>query len=427
MTNLPSGWTQTTLGNIGEYLNGRGFKKSEWRDSGRPIIRIQNLTGSSSSFNHYDGPADERYIARAGDLLVSWAATLGVFVWQGPEAVVNQHIFKVGSRIDPSFHRYLLLATLDALRSQTHGSGMVHITKSRFEETEVLLPPLNEQRRIVGAIEEQFSRLDAADDSLRTAERRLKSLRMAVVADSIRGDWRRAAVGDITDDSRHGLAIGPFGSNLKVSDYRDEGVPLVFVRNIRSAEFRAASTRFISAAKAKELAAHRVRSGDVLVTKMGDPPGDATVYPEGFPDAIITADCIKIAVGDSFDARFVALAINAPEGKRQVLAITKGVAQKKVSLGRFKSIEIPAPPLEEQRLIVARVETSLSIVDEMRGAVDAAARRSAGVRRSILKRAFRGELVPQNPSDEPAAALLDRSRTAGAASPPAPTRRMVKA
>ena len=173
MSELPLSWVGTTLGEIGTYLNGRGFKKSEWRKSGRPIIRIQNLTGSGNSFNYFDGEADERHVARDGELLVSWAATLGVYVWHGPEAVINQHIFKVESHIDRRFHRYLLQATLDDLQRQTHGSGMVHITKSKFDSTPVALPPLNEQRRIVAAIEEHLSRLDAADASLAAALRRL--------------------------------------------------------------------------------------------------------------------------------------------------------------------------------------------------------------------------------------------------------------
>ena len=123
MSDLPRGWAQATLGEIGEYLNGRGFRKHEWAESGRPIIRIQNLTGTSSRFNYYDGDAEESYIARRGDLLISWAATLGAYVWDGPEAVVNQHIFKVNSFIDSRFHRYLVASVLDDLQRHAHGSG----------------------------------------------------------------------------------------------------------------------------------------------------------------------------------------------------------------------------------------------------------------------------------------------------------------
>ncbi len=62
MSDLPPGWARSTLGEIGKYLNGRGFKKSEWRESGRPIIRIQNLTGSGSHFNYFDGEPEEHYV-----------------------------------------------------------------------------------------------------------------------------------------------------------------------------------------------------------------------------------------------------------------------------------------------------------------------------------------------------------------------------
>jgi len=151
VTDLPSGWEWSTLGEIGEYLNGRGFKKSEWRETGRPIIRIQNLTGSGEAFNFYQGDAEERHVVRDGDLLVSWAATLGVYIWRGPEAVLNQHIFKVRSHLDLRFHRHLLSHVLADLLRQTHGSGMVHITKGRFDSTRVPVPPLAEQDRIVGS------------------------------------------------------------------------------------------------------------------------------------------------------------------------------------------------------------------------------------------------------------------------------------
>ena len=220
----PAGWAATTLGEIGVYLNGRGFKKSEWRESGRPIIRIQNLTGSGDRFNYFDGEAEERHVAREGDLLVSWAATLGVFEWHGPEAVINQHIFKVESRIDRRFHRYLLLATLAALERQTHGSGMVHITKGRFDATPVELPPLNEQRRIVAAIEEHLSRLDAADSSLAAASDRLEAFASQTVAAALQGDWGVVRLREVTESQVYGTS-----AKASVEPY---GVPVLRMGNI---------------------------------------------------------------------------------------------------------------------------------------------------------------------------------------------------
>ena len=199
MRELPRGWSRSTLGDVGRYQNGRGFKKSEWAEQGRPIIRIQNLTKSSYVTNYFNGHADERHIVRGGDLLVSWAATLGVFVWDGPEAVLNQHIFKVESGLHKQYHRYLLEHTLSDLRRQAHGSGMVHVTKGRFDATPVLVPPLPEQRRIVAAIEEHFSRLDAAAASLTAAGHRIDLLESTAVNLAFADITERVPLGDLAE------------------------------------------------------------------------------------------------------------------------------------------------------------------------------------------------------------------------------------
>jgi len=92
---LPEGWEWKTLGEVARYINDRAFKPSEWEEQGRPIIRIQNLTNSSDTLNRYAGEVEEKYLIRDGDLLISWSATLGAFIYKGEEAVLNQHIFKV--------------------------------------------------------------------------------------------------------------------------------------------------------------------------------------------------------------------------------------------------------------------------------------------------------------------------------------------
>src|SRR5258708_3170634 len=90
----PGTSSRPTLGEVGEYINGRGFAKSEWSTHGRPIIRIQDLTGTGDAPNYYAGWVEDKYLVQPDDLLVSWAATLGAFIWRGPEGWLNQHIFK---------------------------------------------------------------------------------------------------------------------------------------------------------------------------------------------------------------------------------------------------------------------------------------------------------------------------------------------
>src|SRR5206468_4402729 len=117
---------------------------------------------------------DERHVVKNGDLLISWAATLGAYIWRGPESLLNQHIFKVQTFIDKRFHYLLTQHVLDDMVSRTHGTGMVHITKDQFDRTIAPLPPLAEQSRIADALDELFSDLDAGVAALEGVRKKLK-------------------------------------------------------------------------------------------------------------------------------------------------------------------------------------------------------------------------------------------------------------
>ena len=223
--------------------------------------------------------------------------------------------------------------------------------------------------------------------------------------------WVWASIDQIASDEPYSLSIGPFGSNLKVSDYRDSGVPLVFVRNIRSRKYGEQYTKHVTAEKAKELKAHSIQAGDVLVTKMGEPPGDADVYPEGHPPAIITADCIKVRCWpELMEAVFLSTTINSHIGKSQIGPMTKGVAQKKVSLGRFSSLAVPLPPQAEQIAIIDLITSATHDANSQDETFLHSLNQSFAQRNKILNAAFSGQLVPQDPNDEPVSKLLDRIR-----------------
>ena len=169
---------------------------------------------------------------------------------------------------------------------------------------------------------------------------------------------------------------------------------MIFVRNIRPGRFVKAKEVYVTAAKAEELKAHQASGGDILITKMGAPPGDACLYPKDAPKAVITADCIKFRPSPLLsDRRFFVHALNSELVKPQILDITKGVAQMKVSLGRFECIAIPLPPLAEQTRIVAEVERRLSVVEELETVVTTNLQRATRLRQAVLQKAFTGELL----------------------------------
>jgi len=228
--------------------------------------------------------------------------------------------------------------------------------------------------------------------------------------------WVWATVDQISSDERYSLSIGPFGSNLKVPDYRESGTPLVFVRNIRSGNYGGTSTKYVTPEKAEELKAHSIEAGDVLITKMGEPPGEADVYPDGQPPAIITADCIKVRCwAGLMRPDFLKIAINSYIGQRQIEPMTQGVAQKKVSLGRFTSLAVPVPSIQEQDRLMALVSAANSEAISQEAAIVFSLKQSTAQRQNILRAAFEGQLVPQDPNDEPANVLLARIRAERAA------------
>ena len=230
--------------------------------------------------------------------------------------------------------------------------------------------------------------------------------------------WVWASVEQVASDERYSLAIGPFGSNLKVPDYREEGVPLVFVRNIRSGNYGGVHTKYVTPDKAYELRAHSIAAGDVLITKMGEPPGDADVYPDSEPPAVITADCIKVRCWSGLMLpHFLKSVINSYIGQRQIEPMTQGVAQKKVSLGRFSNLAVPVPSSAEQVEIMKMVAAADNDALILEIAFGHGFKQSAAQRKNILQAAFSGQLVPQDPADEPASALLARIRAERAGQP----------
>jgi len=161
---VPAGWAQSRVKYLGSYMNGYPFKPSDWGTEGRPILRIQDLSGSNAEPNRFDGEIDPRYLIRRGDILISWSASLGVYRWAGEAAWLNQHIFKVGvdrTRLREDFFVWLAEWFIAEMDREVHGSTMQHLTADAFGGFPVLLPPAAQQRAIADYLGRETARIDA--------------------------------------------------------------------------------------------------------------------------------------------------------------------------------------------------------------------------------------------------------------------------
>ena len=207
---LPDRWEWVRLGTTMEMLNGKAFKPTDWKASGFPIVRIQNLNKIDAAFNYCDEThVSERNKIDDGSFLISWSGTpgtsFGAFIWKRGPAALNQHIFKCelhGEVFDPEFLKLSINSQLNVLIAQAQGGvGLQHVTKGVLESLVLVLPPRAEQTRIVTRVEELMRLCDALEDKARleTAQHSqlvqtlLGALTASTTPDELTDNWQRVA------------------------------------------------------------------------------------------------------------------------------------------------------------------------------------------------------------------------------------------
>lgn len=173
LTAKTSQWPLLPIGEICDLINGRAFKPDDWEtedSGGLPIIRIQNLNNPNAKLNYFSGEVRDRFIVETGDLLFSWSGSrgtsFGAHLWNGPKAILNQHIFNVKfdeAAVNKQYLLRILNAVVDQVEDNLHGGvGLVHITKGNLEKIEIPMPPLEVQREVVAEIEGYQRVIDGA-------------------------------------------------------------------------------------------------------------------------------------------------------------------------------------------------------------------------------------------------------------------------
>jgi type I restriction enzyme, S subunit len=448
---LPEGWTDAVLGDfIVELRNGISTRPA-LEPPGVPILRISAARPGSIALD------DIRYLPKSEALLVTFGlrdkdllftryngsiellGVCGMVRGLGARSLVYpDKLMRVRLRdvllpefVEIFFQSQPARQSIEAIAKSS--AGQQGISGSDLKAQKVVLPPLAEQRRIVAKVEELLAEVNRAKARITKVQAILKRFRQSVLdaafsaedARSVLPDgWRWEPASSVAAHLPNALTIGPFGSDLKVSDYVGTGVPLIFVRDIRAEQFGGPATRFITRAKANELSSHIVHPGDLLITKMGEPPGDTAAYPTSRPSGVITSDCIKLTPNpDVTSTAFLRYCIRSRAVRDQVAAQSRGVAQQKLSLARFKEIKLPLPPLAAQRRIVNQIEHLFAASNAIEQLVQTALAHALKLPQAILSKAFSGELVPaeaelarlEGRDYEPASVLLQRVKTEAAA------------
>lgn len=465
---LPKGWVWTTCNElIKEIESGKrpagGVDKYT---NGIPSIGGEHLN-SNGGFNflnlkfvpeEFFNNMSKGQIRKGDILIVKDGATTGKvsFVSENfplKKAAVNEHVFILRFSENMMLSKYIFYFLFSGLgQKQIKIKGIIGgINKNFINYIETPLPPLPEQHRIVARIEELFTKLDAGIDALKKVKTQLKRYRQAVLKYAFEGklteEWREEHKGELEPASvllekikaekkkklakkykelppvdTENLPVLPdgwcwtrvgevskrihYGYTAKSSN-EETGPKLLRITDIQNNSVNWDTVPHCKISE-EDKEKYLLREGDLFFARTGATVGKSFLIFGKIPEAVFASYLIRIILCEKISNQFVYKYFQSLSYWQQISVDKLGIGQPNVNAEKLSKIIFPLPPLPEQRKIVEEIERRFSIADEVGKTVEQSLKQAERLRESILKKAFEGKLIPQDPTDEPASVLLER-------------------
>lgn len=446
MSELPSGWARTTLGTVADWGAGGTPSRSEpnfyggnipWIKSGE--LNSRYIKTAEESITEEAIKFSSAKLFPAGSVAIAmYGATIGKTAILGIDASTNQAC-AVGVPVEGLIGKEYLYRLLQnekaAFIEKGKGGAQPNISQAVIKAHEIGLPPLAEQTRIAAKLEELLAQVDTLKARIDGIPALLKRFRQSVLAAAVSGqlteEWRlKIASADQLDHSAYpevpldSLADFQNGFAFKSDWFSKTGdIQVAKIGNVRNGKVDLDnSPAFVSYEVGSEYQRFMTLEGDILLSMTG------TKYKRDYGNACSAPAGILVnqRVGklrpqrDKVDGRFLLLCLQTAGFREQFFSGETGqVSQGNVGSEHIKKCLIPSPPIEEQAEIVYRTAQLFAFAEQVEAKVVLAKSRVDHLAQSILAKAFRGELVPQDPNDEPASVLLERIKAQRAAMPKA--------
>lgn len=372
---IPEGWDISKVKYIGRYINGYAFKPDQWGQDGLPIIRIQNLSGSSKSINYFDGKISDDYLIDDGDILISWSATLDAFIWNYGKGWLNQHIFKAipnVQKIHKSYFFHLMKIAMLNMSSDKHGSAMQHVTNQIFGNFQVPLPSLSEQKLIADFLDEKCAEIDKLSDDIQKQIDILNDYKKSVITRAVtKGLDMNVEMKDSQVDWVKNIPktwkvtklkyLFDFGKGLNITkaDLVPEGLPVVSYGQIHSKlndkiSLSEELLRFVDNRYQVRYPQCRIKQGNFVFA-------DTSEDYEGCGNCVYKRDNSKVFAGyhsiilkakQNSDNRYLAYLFTTDLWRKQIRTAVSGVKVFSITQNILSRASVILPP-EKEKLIIA--------------------------------------------------------------------------
>lgn len=447
---LPSTWTWCEFGGVAKVVSDLVDPQLTPDAPHVAPNHVSSWTGEliEKSTVRNDGVTSQKHRFNAGQIVYSKIRPyLAKAIVADFDGLCSADMYPINAEIDARFLlRWMLSRDFTEAASQSQGRTILpKINQDALQKLPVPVPPLPEQRRIVEKIEALTARSRRVREALDALPTLIDRYRQSILAAAFRGDltaeWRSGKEPDLPDSSEErpgslpsewrwqrldtsGIVSGGLTKN-KNREQLSLRRPYLRVANVYANEIRLDDIQEIGIAP-QELNRVILQAGDLLIVEGNgslDQVGRVAIWDGQVPDCVHQNHIIKVRFPDRRIAEFVLLWLQSPLGRRFIeQEASSSAGLHTLSLSKVSRLPMPIPSIKEAEAVVIRVRDLFQNLSRLSILIGAASNRLSTLDQSILAKAFRGELVPQDPNDEPASVLLERIRAERAAAGASPRR-----
>ncbi len=289
------------------------------------------------------------------------------------DAYVVSHLAVIKANNEHLLDRYLFyfLQTIDAAALVAE-SAYPSLQIKSILEIDIPIPSLNEQKIIIAKLDKGFEKIQNIKTQITEKSKLIIAIKESIISQYTNNDnnktklfWKRSPLSDLCKKYKDDIVDGPFGSNLKTKDFKDEGVPVLKIQHVKQFEINYLKPTYISNQKYNELIRHSFKKGDIVLTKLGKPLGAASIVQE-INEGIIVADLVRIRIDpQKIDNEFLCFQLNSLHIRAEINSFTRGATRPRIKLDVIRTLKINYPHIQEQKNISKKLNKLLNEVSKL--------------------------------------------------------------